>query len=159
CRTDAGAPKHKGISILIVDTADPGFSWTAIITHDGAHHTNATYYSGVRVPVRMRVGEENAGWRLVTEQLNHERVMLGPAGRVAALYERGGRRAGARRCTPGWAGGRSGPGCWPSPTSAARWRGPTPACGSTSCSTGRWRRRPRWGSRTGPLRRLSAPNG
>jgi hypothetical protein len=88
CRTDAGAPKHKGISILIVDTADPGFSWTAIITHDGAHHTNATYYSDVRVPVTMRIGEENAGWRLVTEQLNHERVMLGPAGRIAALYDR-----------------------------------------------------------------------
>jgi len=88
CRTDAGAPKHKGISILIVDTADPGFSWTPIITHDGAHHTNATYYSDVRVPVTMRVGEENAGWRLVTEQLNHERVMLGPAGRIAALYDR-----------------------------------------------------------------------
>jgi 3-oxo-4-pregnene-20-carboxyl-CoA dehydrogenase beta subunit len=88
CRTDAGAPKHQGISILIVDTADPGFSWTAIITHDGAHHTNATYYSDVRVPVTMRVGEENAGWRLVTEQLNHERVMLGPAGRIAALHDR-----------------------------------------------------------------------
>jgi 3-oxo-4-pregnene-20-carboxyl-CoA dehydrogenase beta subunit len=88
CRTDPDAPRHKGISILIVDTADPGFSWTPIITHDGAHHTNATYYSDVRVPVTMRVGEENAGWRLVTEQLNHERVMLGPAGRIAALYDR-----------------------------------------------------------------------
>jgi len=88
CRTDAGAPKHKGISILIVGTADPGFSWTPITTHDGAHHTNATYYSDVRVPVTMRVGEENAGWRLVTEQLNHERVMLGPAGRIAALHDR-----------------------------------------------------------------------
>ena len=88
CRTDAGAPKHKGISILIVGTADPGFSWTPITTHDGAHHTNATYYSDVRVPVTMRIGEENAGWRLVTEQLNHERVMLGPAGRIAALYDR-----------------------------------------------------------------------
>ena len=88
CRTDTGAPKHKGISILIVDTADPGFSWTPIITHDGAHHTNATYYSDVRVPVTMRVGEENAGWQLVTAQLNHERVMLGPAGRIAALHDR-----------------------------------------------------------------------
>jgi alkylation response protein AidB-like acyl-CoA dehydrogenase len=43
-----------------VDTRDPGFSWTPIITHDGAHHVNATYYSGVRVPARMRVGAENA---------------------------------------------------------------------------------------------------
>jgi len=88
CRTDPAAPRHKGISILIVDTTDPGFSWTPIITHDGAHHVNATYYSGVRVPVAMRVGAENEGWRLITTQLNHERVMLGPAGRIAALHDR-----------------------------------------------------------------------
>jgi hypothetical protein len=99
CRTDPDAPKHKGISILIVDTADPGFSWTPIITHDGAHHVNATYYSDVRVPVTMRVGAENAGWRLVTTQLNHERVMLGPAGRIAALHDRV-RDWAARRTTP-----------------------------------------------------------
>ena len=86
CRT--GPDRHKGISILIVDTTDPGFSWTPIITHDGAHHVNATYYAGVRVPVRMRVGPENGGWRLITTQLNHERVMLGPAGRIAALHDR-----------------------------------------------------------------------
>ncbi|HZZ96775.1 MAG TPA: acyl-CoA dehydrogenase family protein [Jatrophihabitantaceae bacterium] len=88
CRTDASAPKHKGISILIVDASDPGFSWTPTITADGAHHTNTTYYQDVRVPVSMRVGEENAGWQLITTQLNHERVMLGPAGRLAGLYER-----------------------------------------------------------------------
>jgi alkylation response protein AidB-like acyl-CoA dehydrogenase len=88
CRTDPAAPRHKGISILIVDTTDPGFSWTPIITHDGAHHVNATYYSGVRVPVTMRVGAENEGWRLITTQLNHERVMLGPAGRIAAVHDR-----------------------------------------------------------------------
>ncbi len=88
CRTDQDAPKHKGISILIVATADPGFSWTPIITCDGAHHVNATYYAGVRVPVSMRIGAENHGWRLVTTQLNHERVMLGPAGRLGALHDR-----------------------------------------------------------------------
>jgi alkylation response protein AidB-like acyl-CoA dehydrogenase len=88
CRTDPHAPRHQGISILIVDTTDPGYSWTPIITCDGAHHVNATYYTDVRVPQRMLVGEENAGWRLITTQLNHERVMLGPAGRVAALYHR-----------------------------------------------------------------------
>jgi alkylation response protein AidB-like acyl-CoA dehydrogenase len=99
CRTALDAPKHKGISILIVDTADPGFSWTPIITHDGAHHVNATYYADVRVPVSMRVGAENAGWRLVTTQLNHERVMLGPAGRLAALHDR----------VLAWAAGRAGP--------------------------------------------------
>jgi alkylation response protein AidB-like acyl-CoA dehydrogenase len=80
--------KHKGISILIVDTKDPGYSWTPIITSDGAHHTNASYYNDVRVPVDMLVGEENAGWRLITTQLNHERLMLGPAGKVAGIYDR-----------------------------------------------------------------------
>jgi alkylation response protein AidB-like acyl-CoA dehydrogenase len=40
------------------------------------------------VPVDMLVGEENAGWRLITTQLNHERVMLGPAGKVAAIYDK-----------------------------------------------------------------------
>ena len=88
CRTDQEAPRHKGISILVVDTRDPGFTWTPIITCDGAHHVNATYYNDVRVPSDMLVGKENAGWRLITTQLNHERVMLGPAGRIAALYER-----------------------------------------------------------------------
>lgn len=88
CRTDPSAPKHKGISILIVDTKDPGYSWTPIITNDGAHHTNTTYYSDVRVPVEMLVGEENLGWKLITTQLNHERVSLGPSGRIAGMYDR-----------------------------------------------------------------------
>ena len=99
CRTDPDAPKHKGLSILIVDTKDPGYSWTPIITHDGAHHVNATYYSDVRVPVSMRVGEENAGWQLITSQLNHERVMLGPAGRIGVLYQQ----------VRDWAASHSGP--------------------------------------------------
>lgn len=88
CRTDPEAVKHKGISILIVDTKDPGYSWTPVILSDGAHHTNATYYNDVRVPVDMLVGEENGGWRLITTQLNNERVMLGPAGRTAGIYDR-----------------------------------------------------------------------
>ncbi|MDQ4053203.1 MAG: acyl-CoA dehydrogenase [Actinomycetota bacterium] len=87
-RTDPDAPKHKGISILIVDTTDPGYSWTPIITADGSHHVNATYYNDVRVPVDMLVGEENEGWKLITTQLNHERVMLGPAGRIEGLRDR-----------------------------------------------------------------------
>jgi 3-oxo-4-pregnene-20-carboxyl-CoA dehydrogenase beta subunit len=87
-RTDPDAPKHKGISILIVDTKDPGYSWTPIITADGSHHVNATYYNDVRVPVEMLVGEENQGWKLITTQLNHERVMLGPAGRLEGLCDR-----------------------------------------------------------------------
>jgi alkylation response protein AidB-like acyl-CoA dehydrogenase len=87
-RTDTEAPKHRGISILIVDTTDPGYSWTPIITADGSHHVNATYFNDVRVPVDMLVGVENEGWKLITTQLNHERVMLGPAGRIEGLRDR-----------------------------------------------------------------------
>jgi alkylation response protein AidB-like acyl-CoA dehydrogenase len=99
CRTDPEAPRHKGLSILIVDTNDPGYSWTPIITHDGAHHVNVTYYADVRVPVTMRVGEQDAGWRLITAQLNHERVMLGPSGRIGVLHRR----------VRDWAAGQAGP--------------------------------------------------
>jgi hypothetical protein len=75
CRTDPTAPKHKGISMLIVDTRLPGFSCAPIYVL-GEGHTNMTYYENVRVPVDMLVGEENRGWQLITMQLNHERVGL-----------------------------------------------------------------------------------
>jgi alkylation response protein AidB-like acyl-CoA dehydrogenase len=81
CRTDPDAPKHRGISILIVDTSDPGFSSTPIHTVAGGF-TNATYYRDVRVPVDRLVGEENGGWRMITTQLNFERVAMGPSGRI-----------------------------------------------------------------------------
>ncbi|WP_459548981.1 acyl-CoA dehydrogenase family protein [Nocardia sp. X0981] len=88
CRTGSVESRHRGITILIADTRDPGYSWTPIITADGAHHTNATYFDGVRVPANMLVGEENKGWRLITTQLNHERVSLGPSGKIEQLYDR-----------------------------------------------------------------------
>ncbi|GAB0105382.1 acyl-CoA dehydrogenase family protein [Nocardia sp. JMUB6875] len=86
-RTGPVEARHKAITILIVDTKDPGYSWTPIITADGAHHTNATYFDNVRVPASMMVGEENGGWKLITTQLNHERVSLGPSGKIEQLYE------------------------------------------------------------------------
>lgn len=88
CRTNPDAPRHHGLSILIVDTDQPGYSWTPIVTCDGAHHVDTVYLTDVRVPAAQRVGAENDGWRLLTTQLNHERVMLGPAGRFGALGER-----------------------------------------------------------------------
>jgi alkylation response protein AidB-like acyl-CoA dehydrogenase len=74
-RTDPDAKKHRGLSMLIVPTSAEGFSWTKVHTVAGAG-TSATYYDGVRVPVSARVAEENAGWPLITNQLNHERVAL-----------------------------------------------------------------------------------
>ncbi len=75
CRTDPEAPRHKGLSILIVATDAQGFSWTPVHTMAGPT-TSATYYSDVRVPASALVGEENRGWPLITNQLNHERVAL-----------------------------------------------------------------------------------
>ncbi|MEV4473815.1 acyl-CoA dehydrogenase family protein [Nonomuraea sp. NPDC049504] len=87
-RTNPTAKRHKGITMMIAATDDPGFSWTPIVTMDGRHHTNATYYSDVRVPVDMVVGEVDRGWDLIVNQLNHERVTLGPAGNIGQTYDR-----------------------------------------------------------------------
>ncbi|MFD9373062.1 acyl-CoA dehydrogenase family protein [Streptomyces sp. NPDC060020] len=82
CRTDPEAPKHKGISIILVPTGDPGFSWTPIETVGGLT-TTATYYDSVRVPAGNLVGPEHGGWGLITNQLNHERVALAAIGMQA----------------------------------------------------------------------------
>lgn len=87
-RTNPDAKKHKGITMMIASTDDPGFSWTPITTMDGRHHTNATYYTDVRVPVDMVVGGVDKGWDLIVNQLNHERVTLGPAGNLAQIHDR-----------------------------------------------------------------------
>ncbi|HZM81877.1 MAG TPA: acyl-CoA dehydrogenase family protein [Candidatus Limnocylindrales bacterium] len=75
CRTNKNAPKHKGLSIIIVPTTSPGFSWTPVRTVAGTT-TSATYYQDVRVPAGNLVGELDGGWPLITNQLNHERVAL-----------------------------------------------------------------------------------
>jgi 3-oxocholest-4-en-26-oyl-CoA dehydrogenase alpha subunit len=87
CRTDPDAPRHKGLSILIVPTSAEGFSYTPVRTVSGPT-TSATYYSDVRVPATALVGEENKGWQLITNQLNHERVALTSAAPImTALQE------------------------------------------------------------------------
>ncbi len=82
CRTDPDAPKHKGISIILVPTATPGFSCTPIVTVGGVA-TTASYYTDVRVPRDALIGDLNGGWRLITGQLNHERVGLAAVSALA----------------------------------------------------------------------------
>ncbi|MEZ5151395.1 acyl-CoA dehydrogenase family protein [Rhodococcus zopfii] len=87
CRTNPDVKKHKGISVLIVPATAEGFSYTPVHTMAGPD-TSATYYQDVRVPASALVGEENGGWALVTNQLNHERVALTSAGPIlTALQE------------------------------------------------------------------------
>jgi alkylation response protein AidB-like acyl-CoA dehydrogenase len=99
-RTDPAAPKHKGISILLVPTDAPGFSVTPIYTL-GRERTNATYYQDVRVPASNLVGPENGGWGLITSQLNHERITLATPGFAESVLEEVWRWAAETPCPEG----------------------------------------------------------
>ena len=85
-RTDPDVKKHKGISMLIVPSDAPGFK-VEPIRNMGGLNTNITFYDDVRVPVGNLVGEENEGWNLITNQLNHERVTLCSSGIVERQLE------------------------------------------------------------------------
>jgi len=72
-RTDPDAPKHKGISFLLVDMKTPGITVRPLINMAGYHEFNEVFFEDVRVPVRNRVGEENRGWYVAMTLLDFER--------------------------------------------------------------------------------------
>jgi alkylation response protein AidB-like acyl-CoA dehydrogenase len=74
-RTSTELPRHRGVSIMIADTSAKGFSHTLIQTV--GNYTAATYYDNVEVPADRLVGALHGGWKLITAQLNHERLGLG----------------------------------------------------------------------------------
>jgi alkylation response protein AidB-like acyl-CoA dehydrogenase len=78
-RTNPDAGKHQSISIILVPTDAPGFSYTPIRTIGDAT-TYATYYEDVRVPVSNTIGPVDGGWGVIVTQLNYERVALAPPG-------------------------------------------------------------------------------
>jgi alkylation response protein AidB-like acyl-CoA dehydrogenase len=80
-RTEPDAPKHKGITIFIVPADSKGFSASLIHTLGGSA-TAMSYYENVRVPKENIVGGLNGGWKLITTQLNHERIGLAAFGSV-----------------------------------------------------------------------------
>jgi acyl-CoA dehydrogenase len=71
-RTAPGARKQNGISFLLVDMKTPGITVRPIISIDGYHHLNETFFDNVRVPVGNLVGEEGEGWKLTKFLLNNE---------------------------------------------------------------------------------------
>jgi alkylation response protein AidB-like acyl-CoA dehydrogenase len=85
-RTDQDASKHRGISIFLVPTSDPGFSYSKISTMVNASTYN-TFYDNVRVGDDAVVYGVNRGWDLIINQLNYERVSLGPPGMVERILE------------------------------------------------------------------------
>ena len=78
-RTNPEVAAHRGISILLVDTRAPGFSFTPLETVVEMR-TNITYYDDVHVPADMLVGELHGGWKLIVSQLNYERIGISARG-------------------------------------------------------------------------------
>jgi alkylation response protein AidB-like acyl-CoA dehydrogenase len=75
-RTDPQAPKHKGITCMIVDMHAPGVTWRPLVQISGRREFNEVFLEDVRVPVANTVGEVNQGWPLIRAALAHERGTL-----------------------------------------------------------------------------------
>lgn len=85
-RTDPDVEKkHKGLTMFLVPTDTAGYSCTPVWTL--GTRTNATYYDNVRLSDAYRVGDVNGGWKLITGQLNRERLSLVSHGMVSNLYK------------------------------------------------------------------------
>jgi alkylation response protein AidB-like acyl-CoA dehydrogenase len=86
-RTDPDAPKHRGITYLLVDMKSPGVTVRPLTTLAGTQTFNEVFFEDVRVPVQNRVGEENRGWYVGTTTLDFERSSIGSAVGVRKALE------------------------------------------------------------------------
>jgi alkylation response protein AidB-like acyl-CoA dehydrogenase len=81
-RTNPSAAKRQeGISFLLVDMKTPGITVRPIISIDGNHHLNEVFFDNVKVPVEMRVYEENRGWDVAKYLLGNERTGIARLGK------------------------------------------------------------------------------
>ncbi|HKN00314.1 MAG TPA: acyl-CoA dehydrogenase family protein [Candidatus Binataceae bacterium] len=94
CRTDPGAPKHKGLSYMLVDMKTPGITVRPLVQMTGNHDFNEIFFEDVVVPKRNLLGPQNDGWRVGVTTLMFERVTVGAllqiereAGRVRELLK------------------------------------------------------------------------
>jgi alkylation response protein AidB-like acyl-CoA dehydrogenase len=79
-RTSRDGKPQQGISFLLIDMNTPGISVQPIVTIDGIHHTNQTFFDNVRVPVSNRVGDEGRGWSIAKFLLGNERTSIADTG-------------------------------------------------------------------------------
>lgn len=77
-RTDPAAPKHRGLSLFLLDMASPGLTVRPILDLAGRHHLNELFLDDVHIPAHHRVGDENRGWYAATTTLDYERSSIGP---------------------------------------------------------------------------------
>ena len=85
-RTDPSAPKHRGISMFLVDLQTPGITVRPIWTM-GSGRTNEVYWEDVRIPADALVGEENRGWYYAAHALDFERVSIFTVSGVRAVFD------------------------------------------------------------------------
>ncbi len=82
-RTDVHAPKHKGLSFLLVDMKSPGITIRPLVEMTGVAWFNEVFFDDVRVPREQMVGELNQGWQIAITTLAHERGGSAPHARLA----------------------------------------------------------------------------
>ena len=87
-RTDSSGKKQHGITVLLVDMRTPGIELRPILTFDGGHETNQTFFDDVRVPVANRLGDEDQGWTVAKYILGLERFGTAEVSRSRASLER-----------------------------------------------------------------------
>ncbi len=83
-RTDPDAPKHQGITFLLVDMTSPGIEVRPLIQANGSSHFNEVFLSGVRIPIEQVVGEVHDGWKPTRTVLANEAAFIGRGGGAPA---------------------------------------------------------------------------
>ncbi len=94
-RTDPSAPRHAGISFLLVDMTSPGVEVRPLRQMNGDAEFDEVFLTGVRIPVGHRLGPEGAGWTVAMSALTNERGYIGASGislqrRLDAMLAMGG---------------------------------------------------------------------
>lgn len=77
CRTDPSVPKHKGLTMFIVNMKDPGVEARPIHQASGGREFNEVYFTDVRIPDTDRLGEPGQGWKVALVTLMNERLAVG----------------------------------------------------------------------------------
>ena len=86
-RTDLNAPKHRGISLLMLDMKSPGVTVRPIYNMAGGHDFNEVFFEDVRIPAKNLVGEENKGWYTLAVALDFERSGVGYSATCRKMLE------------------------------------------------------------------------